>query len=72
MAGPPGALIARLMQGIVVPVAQRHGELIRHLEPKCARLGVFGNEQLLWAGRGPPGTRPAMQDAGEVEVNAAA
>ena len=38
MAGPPGALIAGLVQGIVVPVAQRHGELIRHLEPEGTRL----------------------------------
>ena len=36
MAGPPGALIARLMQGIVVAVAQRHGELAR-LEPGAKR-----------------------------------
>ena len=39
MAGPPGAFIARLVQGIVVPVAQRHGELIGHLEPQSASLG---------------------------------
>ena len=38
MAGPPGALVARLVQGIVMAVAQRHGELIRHLEPQGTRL----------------------------------
>ena len=39
MAGPPGALIARLVQGVVMAVAQRHGELIGHLEPEGTRLG---------------------------------
>ena len=32
MAGPPRALISRLVQRIVVAIAQRHGELVRHLE----------------------------------------
>ena len=32
MAGPPSALIPCLVQRIVVAVAQRHGELVRHLE----------------------------------------
>ena len=40
MAGPPGALIARLVQRIVVTGAQRHGELIGHFEPQGTRLGV--------------------------------
>ena len=38
VAGPPRALVPGVVQGIVVPIAQRHGELVRHLETERARL----------------------------------
>ena len=66
MAGPPGALIARLVQGVVVAVAQRHGELIGHLEPESARLGEADMVRL----RGAPPTDKAglAGDEGEVRL----
>ena len=64
MAGPPGALIARLMQGVVMAVAQRHGELIRHLEPERARLREANVMRLGWA---PPANEAGLAgDEGEV------
>jgi hypothetical protein len=38
MPGPPRALVPSVVQGIVVPIAQGHGELVRHLETECAGL----------------------------------
>ena len=64
MAGPPGALIARLVQGIVVAVAQRHGELIRHLEPEGARLREANVMRLCW----PPPAHEARLVGNEGEV----
>ena len=66
MARPPGTLIARLVQGIVMPVAQRHGELIRHLEPECARLG---EANVMRVCRPPPADEAwLVGDEGEVRL----
>ena len=67
MAGPPGALIARLVQGIVVPVAQRHGELIGHLEPEGARLGEANVMRL--RGATPAHEARLAGDEGEVRLD---
>jgi hypothetical protein len=40
VAGPPGALIARLVQGVVMAVAQGDGELLGHLEPGQSEANV--------------------------------
>ena len=48
MAGPPNALIAGLVQGVVMTVAQRHGELIGHLKSERARLREANVMRLGW------------------------
>lgn len=41
-------------------------------EGELASAVVFGNEQRLWRGEARRGGAPAVQDPGEVDVNAAA
>jgi hypothetical protein len=66
MARPPGTLIARLMQGIVMAVAQRDGELIRYLEPERAGLG---EANVMRVSRPPPADEAWLAgDEGEMRL----
>ena len=64
VAGPPGPLITGLMQRIVVPVAQRHGELVRHLETERPLLGEANMVRL----RGPAAAHEAGLAGNEGEM----